>query len=168
MAKGSPRVKVTDKDKGYAQFVAQFRKMAEGRHVVVGIRGEKGVEKEEGADLTLVEIAAVNEFGTEDGHIPSRPAFRGTFDANRPKYETRLVAGVNRVLAGKSDMDTELERLGLVVVGDIQKAISAGIAPANAPRTIAAKGSEKPLIDTGRTRQAIDSEVRVKARSRAR
>ena len=161
-----PRAKVTDTDKGYAAFLAEFRKLAKGRHVVAGIRGEKGGETEEGADLTLVQIAAVNEFGTEDGHIPSRPAFRGTFDKNRGKYETMLVAGVRRILDGKGDLDTELGRLGLRVAGDIQAAIAEGVPPPNAPSTIARKGSEKPLIASGRTRGSIDHEVRAKSRSR--
>lgn len=57
-------------------------------------------------------------------------------------------------------MDTELELLGLRAVGDVQSRIADGIEPAISKATAARKGSTKPLIDTGRLRQSIDSEVR--------
>lgn len=156
-----------DTDKGYRQFLDDFRAMAEGKHVVIGIRGEKGAERypaegEEAAPLTLVEVGAVNEFGTEDGHIPSRPFLRGTFDTHRAKYETRFTSGLRKVLDGKATLDEVLGELGVRVTGDVQAAISKGIAPENAPATIKAKGSEKPLIHHGRLRQSIDHEIRAK------
>ena len=163
-----------DIDNGYRAAMKAMRDMAKGRHVVAGIRGEKGAQRhppadgEDGAgsDLSIVEIAAVNEFGTDDGHIPSRPAFRATFDKNRSKYERAIKIGVGHILDGNSTLDVEFGRLGLRMASDIQSAISEGIAPENAPSTIARKGSEKPLIASGRTRQSIDSEVRAKRSGR--
>lgn len=172
MAKGA-RIKVTDTDKGYREFVAAFRELAEGAHVVVGIRGAKGAEVYPAAEgeeapkrpLTIVEVGAVNEFGTEDGHIPARSFLRATFDAHRARYTTQFVSGLRAILAGKADLDKTLGLLGLRVQADIQTRIAQGIEPANAPATIARKGSEKPLIASGRLRQSIDYEVRRGKRS---
>ena len=49
-----------------------------------------------------------------------------------------------------------LSVLGMALVGDVQQRIRNRIPPPNAPYTIARKGSDVPLIDTGRLRQSID------------
>jgi hypothetical protein len=50
-------------------------------------------------------------------------------------------------------------RIGMVAVGDVQRRIVQRIPPPNAPSTIAKKGSDVPLIDTGRLRQSVDYTV---------
>lgn len=156
------RSTVTDTDMGYAAMVREFKRLANGKHVVIGIRGDKGAVKEEGAALSVVEYAAVNEFGSSDGRVPERPFMRSTFDENKAKYASELKKGVGSILDGSSTLDVVLGRLGLRVQGDIQKKIAegTGLPPPNAPLTIARKGSSHTLIDTGRMRQSIDFEVR--------
>ena len=48
-----------------------------------------------------------------------------------------------------------LNKLGILAQGDIQAEITSLMTPALSPRTIRAKGSSKPLIDTGAMRQAV-------------
>lgn len=153
---------ITDVDLGYAVAVRKLKDISGKKYVVVGIRSAKGGKREPGDALTLVEIAAVNEFGSSDGRIPERSFLRGTFDANKPKYIGLVDAMCDRVTdpAGGSDIERELGILGLIVVGDVQKAIAAGVGPANAQSTIDRKGSTKQLVDHGRLRASIDSEVR--------
>ena len=67
---------------------------------------------------------------------------------------------MGRILDGTSDVDRELARLGQKVVGDVQQRMADGIGPPLDPETVRRKGSSTPLIDTGRLRQSIDSEVR--------
>lgn len=157
-----------DKDKGYRKALRQLRAMSGKKVVVVGIRGEKGSARAEGDNLTLVEIAAVNEFGTYDGHIPERSFLRSTFDKNKSNYERLIVQAVEKVAKGighdgqPTDLDKELESLGVKAARDVVETINAGVPPPNAPSTSRRKrGSEGTLRNTGRLRHSIDSEVRV-------
>lgn len=158
---GGGRVK--DTDKGYAslkKFLEETGKV----YTAVGVRGEKGAQKHdaEGGELTIVEIAAVHEFGTDDGVIPERSFLRSTFDTHRPEYEAQLSQGVQRCIKGESTIDFELDRLGVMVAGDVVELIreGEGIQPPLKPKTIQRKKSSHTLIDTGRLVQSIDSEVR--------
>ena len=155
---------VTDTDRGYADLRATLAKLAADKpRVVVGIRGQAGAQSYQGDDgkaISLVEVGAVHEFGSQDGRIPERSYLRSTFDARRTDYERGLRAGLGRVVDGSSDIDTEFGRLGLVVAGDVQQTIATLTDPPLAEYTIRKKGSSKPLIDTGRLKQSIDHEVR--------
>ena len=153
---------ITDVDSGYQSAVRKLSALAGKKYVVVGVRSAKGTSRAPGAHLNLAEIATVNEYGSSDGRIPERSFLRGTFDQNRQKYTGLVDAAVSRLTdpAGGSDVDRELGLLGLVVVGDVQQAIAAGVGPANAQSTRDRKGSSKQLVDTGRLRASIDHEVR--------
>jgi phage gpG-like protein len=146
--------------------------------VVVGVQGTEATEtydekgEKNARPLTLVEVAAVHEFGTEDGRIPERSFLRGTLDRKSKPYGKLLAAAVSGALEavgedGLGDVAGAFERglnlLGLRVVADVQTTIrdSGPGWPPNAPMTIARKGSSKPLIDTGRLRQSIRHAVRV-------
>lgn len=120
--------------------------------VFVGIRAEAGAE--------LVTIAAVNEFGSADGHVPERSFLRSTVDENHKKYGDLLQTAVERGIdKGTTALRRELGRVGAVAAGDVQRKIRDLKDPPNAPSTIAAKGSDNPLVDTGRLRQSIDWKV---------
>lgn len=153
--------RVTDVDKGYKAAVRALQKVSGKRHVVVGIRSEKGTATAEGDSLNLAGIAAVNEFGSADGHVPERSFLRSTFDAGKETYTDAIEASLGKITDGESDIDKELGLLGVRVAGDVQRMITSDIAPANAPSTVRRKrGSTGTLRDTGRLHASIDSEVR--------
>ena len=151
---------VTDRDTGYAAALGSLRAIAKGAHVVVGVRGQKGGQREAGQALTLVEVAAVNEYGSEDGHVPERSFLRSTFDAQKTEIGRTLAAGLDKIILGRGTTDDLLGRVGLKLAVDVVETITAGVPPPNASATIARKGSTHPLIDEGRLRQSIDHEVR--------
>jgi hypothetical protein len=129
-------------------------------HVKVGVVGSDALEAtEEG--FTMVELAAVHEFGSRDGRIPERSFIRRTMTAKADDVGA---------LAGKlargiiNDRFTVLQALGLLGefgAAEIKKTITDGdgVPPPNAPTTIARKGSDRPLVDTGRLVQSITSVV---------
>ena len=107
--------------------------------------------------LPMPELAAIHEFGTKDGHIPGRAPFAKTVYANSGyKAPLKKATAINL----RTGTYQGAEQLGLRVVGDVQKTISAGLTPENAKSTIKAKGSSKPLVNTGAFRQSITHEVR--------
>lgn len=118
--------------------------------VYVGVRGQ--------ADGELATIAAANEFGTRDGHVPERSFLRSTVDENRAEYAKALGQVLEGVIDGRS-ATPGLQRIGVRAKADVQRKIRAIKTPPNAPSTIRQKGSRNPLIDTGRLRQSIDYEI---------
>lgn len=162
---------VTDRDLGYADALGALKELAAGRFVVVGIRSGAGGE-DLGDGFNLASLAAVHEFGTDRAGrgrnmvIPERSFLRSTVDAQREAIADRMESAAGRVLDGASDVDRELGLLGVFVAGKVQQAIADRTigGPPNAESTTrprpSGKGSSTPLIDTGRLRQSIDSEVR--------
>ena len=99
----------------------------------------------------VTNVAAWNEFGTEnkDGseRIPERPFFRQAIPKMKTPVLAVLVADVNpRTMV--VDRRTA-ERCGVVGHGVLQRQIVLLKEPPNAPATIKAKGSSNPLLDTG-------------------
>jgi phage gpG-like protein len=123
----------------------------DGASVKVGIQGAKAVERREGG-ITMAELGAVHEFGND--RIPQRPFLRPI--VNEKKHAKAITKTYKKIktLEG-STIDQALGAAGEKAVNIAQRRIAQGIDPANAPSTIARKGSSKPLIDTGRLRQSI-------------
>lgn len=142
---------VTDTDKGYAKLLKQLRDInAPG--VYVGVRAEAGSD--------MVIIAASNEFGTADGHVPERSYLRSTVDDGQSEVADDLQKALTEAVDGTRDIRTGLERVGAKWVGKVQDKIKSHPGPPNAPSTIARKGADATLVDTGRLRQSIDYELR--------
>lgn len=140
---------IKDIDRGYSAFVKGFEAL-DGLGVTIGIHAEDGSE--------LAVIAASHEFGTNA--IPERSFLRSTLDEQDGAYREATADAIRGVLDGKRSAQAALERLGQRVVRDVQGKIRSGIDPALSPTTIAAKGSSKPLVDTGRLLRSITYQVR--------
>ena len=144
-----------DVDKGYKDLVRRVYGVGKPK-ITVGIFEVAGAKTyEEG--LTLIEVAIANEFGTD--RIPERSFIRAWFDENEEKIRAAVRVMLEATIRGKYQPKQALELLGQKFVGEIQKRIAAGIEPANAPATIAAKGSSTPLIDKGTLRAGITYKV---------
>lgn len=176
------KCELVDRDLGWAAYFRSVSKM-KSAYAKVGVLDDgKGAEKYPDGSLSVAEVAAIHEFGTEDGHIPSRSFLRSTFDEKRPELEQTAAVLSARILAGKSTIEDALNRLGALLTAAIKNKISTGIDPPNAPSTAIAKASKgktkkffkrpakdvgeslaqvgalaavKPLIDTGRLLNAI-------------
>lgn len=143
---------VTDRDLGYAKALKALAAFGEGAGVYVGVRAAAGSD--------MVIIAASNEFGTEDGHIPERSYLRSTVDHGQSEVADDLQAATEAAIDGTMALPTGLARVGAKWVGKVQQTMRDFTTPKNADATIAKKGVDNPLIDTGRLRQSIDYEVK--------
>ncbi len=153
--------RVVDKDLGWASTMAAVRQLAQGAYSKVGILSddERGglhkVDPETGkaSPLTIAEIAAVLEFGTEDKHIPARSFVRATFDRMRGELEQDAAKLIAKIVIDRTmTVDRALNILGLKLATGIWDFISQGeqVPPPNAPSTIRAK---VPASLTGKKRQ---------------
>ena len=88
--------------------------------------------------------------------IPPRPFFRNMIRKNSANWMPRL----NEHLAhSKFDGKKALAKLGEEVVGQLQDSIEEFSDPANAPSTIAKKGFNDPLVESGTMLRSVDKWV---------
>jgi hypothetical protein len=121
----------------------------------VGVIGTGAGESRDG--VTTADLAAIHEFGTRDGHIPERSFIRSTTAAKQPEIKALFRKGLEAVVKGKATPDKVLNVVGAFIAAEIKKTVTtgAGVSPALADSTIAAKGSDRPLVDTGRLINAV-------------
>jgi hypothetical protein len=81
--------------------------------------------------------------------IPSRPFFRNWIDGKREKIIEMAQKFADLALIGKTTVDQAFENLGLFCQAGIRQSIRSTLTPPNSRRTIKAKGSSHPLIDSG-------------------
>lgn len=115
----------------------------------------------------LAEVALYNEYGTKTS--PPRPAFRMGLEEgvekNRKLLQAQLKNIARRVLQGRtSEVDRSLTVL-LTQIGRSAKAatkeiIKSGSTEPNAPATVAKKGFDWPLHETGLLEEHVDYEVK--------
>jgi phage gpG-like protein len=148
--------RVTVTDRGADGLLSRLRRAA-GARVRVGVLEEatKATREEEGSPLTLLEVAAIHEFGAPAAGIPQRSFIRAGVDAQLPEIQRVQRALAGQTIRGATTLDVALDRLGAKVAALLQNRISAGIDPPNSAATIARKGSSKPLVDTGQLKASI-------------
>lgn len=135
------------------QALKDLAKRLEGAtRVLVGVPEGAGVYED---GITIATIAAVNNFGSADGKIPPRPFLAPAIEKGAPQYQRLAEVMIPKVLSGEMAMKTLLEQMGNLAEGHVKQEITDLKTPANAESTIAKKGSDNPLIDSGHLRQSI-------------
>jgi hypothetical protein len=150
---------VRDTDKGARALAARLHRVA-GSRVKVGVLDDAPKEEGEsfsGGELSLLEVAALHEFG--GGNIPQRSFIRAGVDENLPEIRATQHALAVQVMRGATSLPVALDRLGAKVAALLQNRIARGIAPENAPSTVARKGSSTSLVDTGQLKASITWQV---------
>jgi hypothetical protein len=134
--------------------------------VRVGVLASKGGSEphSEGSPITMIEIAAIHEFGSPAANIPERSFIRLTLEAMNDELQEILRKVAKGVVLGKFDVETALNIVGSWATTQIRNAIAGSGAyiplwEELKPATIERKGSDRPLIDTGRLMQAIQWEI---------
>ena len=129
--------------------------------------GKKKAKLEKAAkeDVNNAELLFIHEHGSPINKIPARPVLKPSIEAdgNRQAIANELSASVKATLAGNKELaEKKMMRAALAGQNSARKWFTDGRngwAP-NTPGTIKAKGSDKPLIDTGAMRAAIVGVVR--------
>lgn len=151
----SSKNKLTVKDHGFKKLMELGKQLDSKPFTKVGVLGRNDKRSDE--EIGNVGLAVVHEFGIG---VPRRAFLRGTYERKAKdwtKFMEKLVAGLVR---GQYDLPKALALLGLRSANDAKATIqrSLGI-EANSEATIKAKGSSRPLIDTGRLVASIDFSV---------
>lgn len=128
----------------------------------VGILESKGSESHAGGDLSNAEIGLVHEFGSETNNVPPRSFLRSVIKIKEKDLLQVFKTSTMRSAVEKMDFNMVFSILGIKAEGIVKQGFSSsgfGTWPQLKPATVAAKGSSRPLIDTGQLRRSISSDV---------
>ena len=148
---------IRDTDRGYKRVLKLLTREARRARVEIGWFSNK----RHPSGIGTAEIAAVQEYGSPELHIPARPMLSRTVDEHRLSYAQKHKDAWGRAIDGRESIEKALLRFGHEVRNDVIETITEGPHAANAPSTIARKGSFSPLIDQGIMRDQVDVRVGV-------
>jgi len=120
--------------------------------VKVGVLASNATAPVEGAGITMIELAAIHELGSPRANIPARSFIRSTFqDATVKRDQAKLTSKlVGKIIKGTMAPHAALDVLGSWGVSRVRWRIKTKqIKQQLEASTIARKGSETALIDTG-------------------
>lgn len=146
---------IKDIDNGYAKFVANVYD-SDGKKLDVGIfSNASNVTYDTG--VSVLQVAIWNEFGTPTQ--PARSFIRAWFDEHQNDVLNWYAAEFLQVLAGQQTQVQALENVGKKCVQGIQNRIEIGVPPPNAASTVAKKGFDHALVESGFMRSVINYRV---------
>jgi hypothetical protein len=163
MAGSNPVTVVTTVWTRLQRALALTSKAAQESNVKVGlIASGKGGEEHGDDGITMLELAAIHEFGAPEANIPQRSFIRSTFARGSVQRDLKeIIAKLTTKFIHGMSMKTVLGILGAWGVDQIRHTINDRLTsgPALAPATIKAKGSDLPLVDTGRLRNSMSWKI---------
>ena len=153
------------KDK-FNEVFKKLKKLA-GKDVLIGVPQEKSgreVAEDLGESKSLItnaELMFIHTNGSELLNIPKRPTIEPTIEQNRDAIAKKIKKIVLDIVNTNTDnSDAELEKIGLWLVNKVRAKFGSEELAPNAPSTIKAKGSDRPLIDTGQLRNSVTYVIR--------
>lgn len=136
--------------KGGAAVEAKLLQLAEKLQGSVKVGFMENATYPDGTPVAAV--AAWNEYGVPELKIPSRPFIRNMIEQKSDEWAERLgKAAVHYNYRGKEVFGL----MGLTIQEEMQQAIIDFKDPRNADLTIAKKGFDKPLIETGHMKDSV-------------
>jgi hypothetical protein len=123
-------------------------------------------EKYPTKDITVGEVAIINEYGTED--IPPRPAFTMGLEKSIKKHKKLIDASLknitNHLLTGRTasierQFTQAFTQIGKTAKKETKEIIKQGTTTPNAESTIKRKGFDHPLWETGLLYESVDYKV---------
>lgn len=102
----------------------------------------------------VVDVATWNEFGT--ANIPARPALRSAILSVAPQLQKLGRKQAKLMLFRKLRMDKAVRDQAKIMQKEMRDSIESWDRPPNAPSTVAQKGFDDPLIDTGLYKDSIE------------
>ena len=135
-----------------------FDEMAELANLEVGVGFQEDKAYDNKYHTSVAEVAIKNDYGIG---VPSRPFIRNSVDLHEEEINNFIAKQKDVLLKGGTAKQV-FENIGINHKARMQKEILNGKYVPNAPSTIKAKGSSKPLIDTSQMLQSVNYVVRPK------
>ena len=149
----------TEHNGGLKGFLERFREIGKPK-VYIGVPASKNGMHEGG--INMATLLAIHVLGAPSRGIPQRDPLRPPLIANAQRYSDLLALGLKNALSDGTDPKLVYEKIGIVATNDVYDYFVTGNFKALSEKTIKAKGSSKPLIDSEELRGSITYEVRQK------
>ena len=149
----------TEHNGGLKGFLERFREIGKPK-VYIGVPASKNGMHDGG--INMATLLALHVLGAPSRGIPQRDPLRPPLIANAQRYTDLLALGLKNALSDGTDPKLVYEKIGIVATNDVYDYFVTGNFKPLSEKTIKAKGSSKPLIDTEELRGAITYEVRNK------
>jgi hypothetical protein len=101
-------------------------------------------------------VAAIQDLGAPAAGIPPRPFFRNMIAEHKSEWPGAMKAAL---ISTNYDGEKALAIMGEGIAGQLRQSIVDTNEPPLNPKTIARKGSSKPLVETGHLLQSVDFEI---------
>ena len=140
-----------DIDRGYRRLIEQLEGLGGGVRTTVGIHAAEGAEAHPSGGGSIVEVAALGEFGTVTQ--PPRSFVRAAFDENVTEIGRSMVAAACKAARDEA----KIEDAFAVIGRDLRDKMIAKMDDAVPldEDTVEAKAAEVPLLETGVIREAL-------------
>ena len=115
----------------------------------------------------VASIAAIQEFGAPEDHIPARPFLRPTIARDKEMWVRQLGRGVKDVLADRLNGHDVFSAIAKAGAQGVQKTIASIHAPPLSPITIMLRGMKLADNDLVVTRKTVDEAAAKVARGEA-
>lgn len=158
------RIKTKDRTPGFNKAVAALARTK----VMVGIPADKVTRKEtEGEPINNAQIGYIMEHGSPSMNIPARPwlgpGVKSVDEKTTAKLEKTALGALSN--GSPEEVNKGLMAVGLIAQSGVRKYITTADFIPLAPATLAARKrrgreGEKPLIDTGQLRMAVNFVLR--------
>lgn len=127
--------------------------------VKVGLPEKVGSKPHEDSGLSIAQVGMVHEYGVPEKNIPRRSFIREPLINDQKNINKLIKKKFSEVAGNRTTAKTALNQMGIYGQGVSQKSFSSNDWTPLNPKTIKAKGSSKPLIDTGLLQQSITYSV---------
>lgn len=144
--------KVSVKLNMYEEYRKKFR-MLINTEFFVGFRSSGKAGKKAGRDVTLLQVAIFNHFGTKN--IPARPFLLALY-TKRKLILKKQAETMKAIFIRKEPIEECLQRVANYLAKLTKDVMTEWKIPHNALSTIKQKGFDDPLIDTGKLRSAVE------------
>lgn len=153
---------VQQKNPRWIEQLTKRLKKESTKEVAIGFpRGEESAAPHYDNGASILDVAIYNNFGT--ARIPRRPFMDNASTKLQKMWKKLLSQAQKRLNAGEISEETVMKTAALQGEAIVRAEIDAVDSPPNAPSTIAAKKSAKPLIDSGDMRKYVKGIVRAKS-----
>ncbi len=156
-------VTISDSDPRFSRLKVRLREM-QTLTVAIGVFPDAGTVA--GTDYPMEELAYVHEYGSLDGHTPSRSFMRSTLKRLTPRI-SEMHANMLETLSkdGRRSVKQHLKSIGVLVSEGMKKTIQDGIAPPLTASTMKHRKNKSgpPLLDSGHLMNSITYKVRPSA-----
>jgi hypothetical protein len=155
------KIKMVWQDRGWESIRKRMTSGPAATHVRAGIMDGGDEVHGEDSELTTNEVGILQEFGSDDGHIPARSYIRRSvvWPRNLPEIRQQLAQVSRKVLFQFFTRKEAMQSVGRWAEARIKKTIESGVGPANAPETVAQKGHGLTLRDTYKLLNAIGYKI---------